>query len=183
MENLFCKADIRQAMRLRRNSLSTRRSHLAEKKALAALTSLIPGHGHILSYASFGSELCTWDMNFRLAAKKRLALPKVVGKNLRLYRVNNIETELTPSRLGILEPNPDLCERIETGDIALAIIPGLAFDPLNHRLGYGRGFYDRLLQETESGIHTLGIGFTEQKTGKPLPVEATDVPLAQIALF
>ena len=183
MANQLCKAGIRRIMRIQRGSLSARRRRIAKERAFEALQASLPPQGFILSYASFGSELCTWDLNFRLAASRRLVLPLVVGKNLRLYRVANIKTELTLSRMGILEPNPDLCEPIDLHDVSYALIPGLAFDPFNHRLGYGNGYYDRLLSGSEGKIHTLGVGFTEQQIKKPLPIEETDVPLEQIALF
>ncbi len=183
MENLSCKADIRRLMRMQRDALSKRRRRQAKEKAINALLSAVPKSGCILSYASFGSELCTWDFNFLLAKEKRLVLPRVAKECLRLYRVNNIKSELAVSKWGILEPNPDLCEPVTPNELSFAVVPGLAFDPFNHRLGYGKGHYDKLLSEFNGTECTLGIGFTEQQVKRPLPVEKTDIALGQIALF
>lgn len=100
-------------------------------------------------YASFRSEVGTLSMiKESLERGKRVILPKVDKERriLNLYEIKDIN-ELSPGYMGIPEPSlPD--ERlVEGNDIGLFIIPGVAFDEKGNRLGYGKGFYDKLLSE------------------------------------
>lgn len=65
-------------------------------------------------------------------------------------------------------------------DISIALVPGVGFDLQGHRLGYGKGFYDKLLQNTL--FLKWGVGFHEQLVEK-LPIEAHDVKLDAVYLF
>ncbi len=82
---------------------------------------------------------------------------------------------------GMLEPNPLICERISQQNIDLILVPGLAFDKKNHRLGCGKGFYDRYLCTIPS-ICTWGIGFKEQLVAH-LPLFQHDISLWSLRLF
>lgn len=100
-------------------------------------------------YASFRSEVGTLSMiKESLERGKRVILPKVDKERhiLNLYEIKDIN-ELSSGYMGIPEPSlPD--ERlVEGNDIGLFIIPGVAFDEKCNRLGYGKGFYDKLLSE------------------------------------
>ena len=81
-----------------------------------------------------------------LGQGKRAILPKVdkENKRLKLYEIKDMN-ELVKGYMGILEPS--VSEERLTGpdNIDLVIIPGAAFDVSGSRLGYGAGFYDRLL--------------------------------------
>ena len=74
------------------------------------------------------------------------------------------------------EPKPD-GEEAEAGEIDLIIVPGVAFDAQCHRLGRGRGFYDRLL----SSLHApkIGICFDFQLVPS-VPVESFDHPMDHV---
>lgn len=122
--------------------------------------------GNVLSFASFGSEIDMWPLNQRLAEENRLVLPKVIDKELVLFQVDDIST-LRRSKWGILEPT--ILTPAHT--INIALIPGLAFDKNHHRLGYGHGFYDRLLK-TLSCLK-IGVGYKEQLVDE-IPAEAHD---------
>lgn len=56
--------------------------------------------------------------------------------------------------------------------IDLIIVPGLVFDRDGHRLGYGKGYYDRLIN-TNPGVATLGVCFDEFFIER-LPVDPWD---------
>jgi len=59
--------------------------------------------------------------------------------------VGDLDRDLAPGVWEIREPVPDRCAAAVERDIEFALVPGLAFDERGGRLGYGGGFYDRLL--------------------------------------
>jgi 5-formyltetrahydrofolate cyclo-ligase len=66
--------------------------------------------------------------------------------------------------------------------VDLILVPGLAFDSEYYRLGYGKGYYDRLLAETPH-IPAWGVGFHEQMSPEPLPRDTWDLPVQKVLLF
>ncbi|MDF2556378.1 MAG: 5-formyltetrahydrofolate cyclo-ligase [Bacillales bacterium] len=77
---------------------------------------------------------------------KKVAIPKCnpTDKSMEFYIINSVDqTEL--SFYGVLEPIPDLCERLNPNQIDLLIVPGLAFNRNGYRIGFGGGYYDRFL--------------------------------------
>ena len=162
MENLSCKASIRRFMRQRRDQLTRYRRSEASHKSFHHLKQSAEGKSAVLSYAPMQSELCLGLLNQWLAKNDCLVLPRVDDSRLRLFRVRDLETELCISSWGIKEPHPEVCEEIEIDFIDFALIPAVAFDQDFHRLGYGRGFYDRLLSLCKPGTLSMGVGFHEQ---------------------
>ncbi len=102
----------------------------------------------VLAYVGFGSELPT-DAFIRrvLDDEKVLLLPRVNwdGRRLDLYEVKDPAQDLEAGTWGIREPKPNLCRCVGATAIDFALVPGVAFDRSGARLGYGGGFYDKLL--------------------------------------
>lgn len=73
----------------------------------------------------------------------------------------------------LLEPAPGAGVDIPTADIDLILTPGAAFSRQGYRLGYGGGFYDRLLEKRRPGTPALALAFTEQ-LDDALPVDDHD---------
>jgi len=163
------KSEFRSYFRnVRRTISSTRRGQASQK-----LLELLQLKGIVASFASFGDEIDLWPLNFQLAREGRLLLPKVIGKEVVFCHVDDPLTQLQKSSLGILEPTTDCF----SGSIDTILVPGLAFTINGHRLGYGKGHYDRCLHLQK--CQTLGIGFREQLTFK-IPIEDHDVQLSTI---
>jgi 5-formyltetrahydrofolate cyclo-ligase len=106
-----------------------------------------------------------------LAAGKQVFYPRVTGSDLEICAVRSPD-DLRPGAFGILEPVTVSAPPLTVIDLAL--VPGLGFDAEGHRLGRGRGYYDRLLAGT--GALTVGVGFHCQRIEK-IPVESHDVRL------
>ena len=74
---------------------------------------------------------------------KEIAVPKVQGLDMIFYKLTDF-AQLEPGYYGIPEP---VSGEIVQWEDALMIMPGVAFDRQNHRVGYGGGFYDRYLEK------------------------------------
>lgn len=95
---------------------------------------------------------------------KRVLLPRVnlENKELKLFEIKNVRTELSPGALGILEPDPAKTRAASPSDIDCIVVPGLAFDTSNRRLGRGAGFYDRFLERLHSDTFKVALAFSFQ---------------------
>ncbi len=108
----------------------------------------------LLAYVSFRSEVDTTRfLQDVINSGKKLVLPAVdsVHKVLQLYEVKET-SELEYGYMGILEPGVRENREVKLSDIDLVIIPGAGFDMQGNRLGYGGGYYDKLL----SGVSEQG---------------------------
>ncbi len=131
----------------------------------------------VLTYAAIGSELDTEQVISRiLDAGKHLVLSRVVGDSLTLHRVADPSADLIPGRWDIPEPRVSL-PRVMPAEIGLFLLPGLAFDTHGRRLGYGRGFFDRMLDGVSG--NTVGLAFDVQLIAT-VPTEPWDVALEAI---
>lgn len=137
----------------------------------------------ILLYASFRSEVNTsrW-LDDVLTLGKKLILPVVdpIHKILHLYEVKDT-TEISPGHMGIPEPKVVEGRRRTLRDIDLVIIPGAGFDIEGNRLGYGGGYYDKLMshesRQREKAAHhipVIALAFEEQIADK-IPAEPHDI--------
>ena len=123
----------------------------------------------VLLYASFGSEVDTWKI-FEICLENSIktAFPKVKGNYLELYLVED-RNQLCLTYKSILEPKNG--ERIDIEKIDLIVVPGIAFDCKGFRIGYGGGFYDRLLLNRK-GL-TVGLAYEEQIINE-IPIDPFD---------
>lgn len=132
----------------------------------------------VLGYMNFGAEFSSelWVKQV-LAEGKRLALPRVnhhTGQ-LDLYWVDDLENQLAAGLWGIREPVVERCERLRSpNEVEFALLPGVAFTRDGARLGYGRGFYDKLLADMEQRPVLAAAAFALQVV-EFIPQEATDV--------
>lgn len=161
-----------------RNSISHSRRELAEKKILD-LSNL--NFNKVLSFSSFFNEINLNSLNNILACKKRLLLPKIINKELLIYEITDLNTQLIEGSFKIFEPDETKCKLIDNKEISCVLVPGLAFDKNNNRLGYGKGYYDRFLSKIHCPM--FGIGFVEQLSNDTLPFENHDIRLNNIFLF
>jgi 5-formyltetrahydrofolate cyclo-ligase len=130
--------------------------------------------GAVLFFAPRPDELDLWPLlEEALAAGKIAALPRYhpAGKNYVACRVQNLRSEIVTGAFGIREPAAR-CPEIPLSRLDLILVPGVAFDWRGHRLGRGKGFYDRLLAGT-CGVK-CGITFDEQMVND-VPAGPSDI--------
>ncbi len=89
--------------------------------------------------------------------------PKVVGGDLTFYKIADLQ-ELIPGSYG-LEPSGKSSE-LESYSRGIALIPGIAFSRDGHRIGFGKGYYDRFLERNPHLIR-IGLAYDSQMIAKP----------------
>ncbi|MCX7598019.1 MAG: 5-formyltetrahydrofolate cyclo-ligase [Armatimonadetes bacterium] len=143
----------------------------AKSEAIAGRVMAMPqwqGAGAVLGYLSFRSEVETRSLlAAALCAGKRLALPRVnrQERRLELYWVGGLEAPwVAPGTWGIGEPVPEKCQPADPDGVDVVLVPGVAFDTHGRRIGYGGGYYDRLLSEVGHDLreNAIALAFEEQ---------------------
>ena len=136
----------------------------------------------ILFYASFDGEVETFEM-MRQAQKlgKTIALPAIRKDQKRIVPslVEDLQADLTDGPYGIKQPADSAPKSLDMKTIDLVIVPGVAFDGNNHRLGRGEGYYDRFLSGIPGGIPTVGLAFDFQMVPQ-LPRQDHDIPVSRV---
>jgi 5-formyltetrahydrofolate cyclo-ligase len=123
-------------------------------------------------YSPVRNEVATEEI-LRAAreAGKAAAFPRVIGQHLEFVLVTDA-SELEPGGFGIPEPRGSAV--VPLGSLDLLVIPGVAFDLAGHRLGYGKGFYDRVLHDPEERGTLVGLCY-EMQLIDSLPAGVHDV--------
>ena len=143
--------------------------------------------GAILGYMNFGAEFASelWVQQVLVDGKK-LALPRVNHhtNRLDLYWVDDPENQLAIGLWGIREPIVERCERLETlNEVEFALLPGVAFTRNGARLGYGGGYYDKLLGQSGgigAQLPVLAAAAFALQIVEQIPQDKTDVKVGWI---
>lgn len=127
----------------------------------------------IYGYLPYNQEVRTVPMlEQALRDGKRVAVPKVFGDEMKFLYLEDL-TKVAKGYAGIPEPIADEPEARDNS--ALVLMPGLAFDPQGHRIGYGGGFYDKFLA-AEPNHPTLALCYDFQLLPE-LETEEHDIPV------
>jgi 5-formyltetrahydrofolate cyclo-ligase len=179
------KLGIRKKLLALREQLSadTRAAHSAAISARIVKLGIYRQASTILGYMNFGAEFASelWIQQV-LADGKKLALPRVNRhtNQLDLYWVDDLENQLAAGLWGIREPIVERCERLSTlNEVEFVLLPGVAFTRDGARLGYGSGFYDKLLAHMTHQPALAAAAFALQIV-EQIPQESTDVKVGWI---
>jgi 5-formyltetrahydrofolate cyclo-ligase len=128
----------------------------------------------VLAYFSFRQEV---DLSLLFQTPHRWGFPRCQGEWLIWHQWSlGDRLPLQTGQFGILEPHPD-CPILQPQEVDLILVPAVACDAQGHRLGYGAGFYDRMLSNSEwAEIFTVGIIFDFARL-PTLPHDPWDQPL------
>ena len=153
--------------------------HELEELSLPVISRLlshpaITGAKTILMYYSLPDEVYTHDMVDILVQRgKTVLLPRVIdGENMEIRTYCNA-ADLAPGSYGIMEPTGTPYTAYSRIDVA--VVPGMAFDPQGHRLGRGKGYYDRFLPKA-ANAYKIGLCFDFQKV-EAVPSDLNDVTM------
>ena len=166
------KKDIRKRVLIDRNQLSEK--DWAEKsERIYEKVTTNPFFLHakeIYCYIDFRKEVGTkkiikaaWELG------KKVAVPKIIGDYMEFYYIESFK-ELMPGNWGILEPEN---QNKALGSNVLVIMPGAVFDKKRHRIGYGKGYYDKYLVE-HLDYQTMALAFELQML-ENIPADAHDI--------
>jgi len=141
---------------------------------------------NILFYVATKSEVQTEDM-IRQAIKqgKRALVPITDAENKRLLisELHDFDLELEKGAYGILEPTKIYQRLVPLDEVEIIIVPGVVFDLHGHRIGYGGGYYDRMLESIGQNKGTkaclIGVCF-ECQLVDTIPIEKHDMPVSRI---
>ena len=130
-------------------------------------------------YVALPTEVDTVPMIRKaIRAGKRVVVPlsDLENKELKLYEIKNPKMDLKKGAFGILEPLPSRTRVANSKELDLVVVPGVAFDKRDHRLGRGKGFYDRFLGKLNKRTFKIGLGFSFQVV-PTIPAEGHDVKM------
>lgn len=181
LEMQMSKPELRKEMLARRDALPA--TVLKENaEAFTRLLTRLPEYAaarSVLATVAIGSE---WDtrpfLDRARADGKAIVLPRLTPppRRLALHVVEDLDRQLIPGVWDIPEPDPERCAAVDLAGVDFAVVPALAVDRQGYRLGYGAGYFDKLLTGRGARpfcVNALPAAFWVEG----LPHEPHDVPL------
>ena len=169
------KQELRRSIRARKRAM-TEAEIQSKSERLAALFLVSEAYRNarsVYGYLPYNQEVRTVPMlEQALKDGKRVAVPKCYGDEMRFIWMDDL-SKVEKGYAGIPEPIDDA--PVADDPTALVLMPGMAFDPQGHRIGYGGGFYDKFLA-AEPGHPTLALCYDFQMLPQ-LETEAFDIPV------
>ena len=142
------KKELRNKMKKIRNLISKENKQIYDEIIFNKLIidSDFKNANNYFIFVNFGSEIDTKKIiNYLLERNKNVFVPKVVGKDMKLFKINGFN-DLEEGCMGILEPKDECVEFVDE-KLNFILMPGLAFDKSGGRIGYGGGYYDKFLKQ------------------------------------
>jgi 5-formyltetrahydrofolate cyclo-ligase len=153
------KNELRALMRERKQQFT--------QQQLGELSAIVVSHmreylmlmDNIVAYYSLPDEVCTHQLLDELVtAGKTVYLPKVVSDTEMVLCQYTGRDSLQKGAFDIMEPTGPVLPEDKYEDIRVVLVPGMAFDKENHRLGRGKGYYDRFLNSFPKPRHAVFYG-------------------------
>jgi len=171
------KADLRRQMRDRKRQFSQQQLEELSLPVIARLRPLLRDAAIVMVYYSLPDEVNTHQfLDELVTAGKTVLLPEVLDDTTMCLRRYRSQADLQEGAFHIMEPIGECFTDYSLIDIIL--VPGVAFDTQGHRLGRGKGYYDRFLHNIRhnSRPQLVGVCFDFQKVAE-VPVEPYDIPM------
>ena len=172
------KTALREKYKQWRRELTEAEKHDADTRILERVCDLwqYRQNDTVLTYVSTAIEVDTHALISRaLNDGKRVAVPRCVPgtREMEFFYIDAME-QLTPGTFGVLEPDPERCEKLTDYRKGLCLVPALSYDWRGFRLGYGKGYYDRFLSRFEGNMVGMCYAACVQKN---LPHGRFDCPV------
>lgn len=170
------KNELRQYIKQQKRQFTSQQLAQVSLPVLDRLRPLLRDAKVVLAYYSLPDEVETHVLIDELVAEgKTVLLPKVLDDSTMELRRYKGPQDLCEGAYHIMEPSGEPFTDFSQIDVAL--IPGIAFDAQGHRLGRGKGYYDRFLSLLNT--QTIGLCFDFQKVAE-VPVDAHDVVVDRV---
>lgn len=159
------KRTLRKAMRERRRNLDPRIARHHSERIQSSLFDLpaLQQAKTVSLYDALPNEVATLGIaKDLLKAGKRLLYPCVFDDRLHLRQVTDLDELTAIGAFGVREPDPQRCPQVDPSEVDLFVAPGVAFDLFGGRVGFGGGYYDRLLAQKRQDAWAIGLGFDFQ---------------------
>lgn len=165
---------LRREIRLRKQFLTDEQKEAEAKTVFGLIESLEPFRkaSVIMAYWAMDDELPTRGFIEKWCRQKTIILPSVDGTKLRLKEFRGSENLVAGDLFAIPEPEGDDFNHPEL--IEFIVVPGVAFDRQNNRMGRGKAYYDQLLASLN--CYKAGVGFSFQLVEK-VPADPHDIPM------
>jgi 5-formyltetrahydrofolate cyclo-ligase len=169
---MLTKSELRAEIKLLKQKVTKEEKLLASNRIMDQIEKLevFKKATTILAYWSMPDEVVTHDFIQKWYSLKTFLLPVISANELIIKKFNGKQNIVKSNSLNILEPLGT--EFTDFNQIDLAIVPGVAFDKKNNRLGRGKGYYDKLLPKLIA--LKIGICFSLQMTDN-VPVDIRDI--------
>lgn len=171
------KSKVRKKLLEDRNAIPLVKKKEASSQACSFFLTYTESFNTVVSFAAMDQEINLDSLNKLLAQQKKLILPRISHDHLKLYKVEQLKTLVGHT---LRQPDPNLCEEVFLKDVDLILVPGVGFDHDLNRIGYGKGFYDKLLEHFSG--HSVGVCFKKQVVEK-LPTDSFDQKVGELFAF
>ena len=174
------KPELRKAIRVRLAALTPEAK--AEKSAAICRDLAHTQEWHAARTVGFFAPLDSEpniDLLWAVLGERTVCYPRIQGEDLVFIQVPCREALLESARWNLLEPPHRDEHVVPVGEMDLFLVPGMAFTADGHRMGRGKGYYDRLLAHPVFRAPAFGICFAEQLVAH-LPMEEHDCPVSRV---
>lgn len=170
------KDDLRRQIRQIKRQFTPQQLEELSLPIISRLKPMLVDTQVVMAYYSLPDEVCTHSLiNDLVTQGKTVLLPKVMGDDTMELRRYTSRDDMQEGAFHILEPVGE--QFTDEVLIDVVLVPGVAFDAKGHRLGRGRGYYDRFLRAYK--VRTIGVCFDFQKVNE-VPVDAFDVKVDEV---
>lgn len=173
------KKDLRKILKKQRRSISDKSISDQRIRNYLMESDIFKNADAILFYAALDDEINIDEcIDFALSKGKKAALPVCLDDNgnMKFYYIDSLN-DIQTGYFGVREPDTDICREVTDFNNTICIVPGIVYDKNGYRLGYGKGYYDRFL-ENYSFI-SVGLCYNELIIDA-LPIGEYDVPVNYI---
>jgi len=165
------KNDLRMQMLKKRKGLGPEDVNILGDKIKIKFIEMFGGYDTYFIYSNVNNEVKTIDLiKYLLNRGKEIFLPVYSDKNIGVGKLEHLHS-LKSGKFGTHQPD----DVTDINDIDVAVVPGVVFDKLCNRIGYGSGYYDVMLSRLNI-INVVGVGYDFQVVDS-LPIEKHDMPV------
>ena len=167
----YSKEELRQRF-LARLKIDDQLREQASQSIVQKLTQLLSrAKGPVAAFCALGSEPILKDLVNSLNLD--WVFPRVEGETMSFYRSR--WDELKPGAYRVFEPVDEVSARVSLDELSWVLVPGVSFDRTGVRLGRGKGFYDRALQNYSG--EKVGVCLSRGVSNEALPCEEHDLKM------